>query len=148
MLDSSGRPRRSAAREILQSHRISGGDLLVALNPGATYGPAKRWFADRFAQVHNRHGSATHVGDTAHPGLCQRHPGQLRHIQDLDHLTKLRYQVVLPDTVGDPCPLVCCIDLFLCHAVTATTAVLDRLQILNRMLVTHFNHPLTPQAPR
>jgi heptosyltransferase-2 len=42
---------RIAATEILRSSGIRQGDLIVGINPGAFYGEAKRWFADRYAAV-------------------------------------------------------------------------------------------------
>jgi heptosyltransferase-2 len=42
---------RDAAQKMLLSHGVAPDELLVALNPGATYGSAKRWFADRYASV-------------------------------------------------------------------------------------------------
>jgi heptosyltransferase II len=42
---------RDAAKEILRSNGIQEGDLIVGINPGASYGIAKRWFPDRFAAV-------------------------------------------------------------------------------------------------
>jgi heptosyltransferase II len=42
---------RKAAREMLRAGGIVDGDIAVGINPGAFYGKAKRWFADRYAQV-------------------------------------------------------------------------------------------------
>lgn len=42
------------AEEILRHHGISQDDRLVGINPGATYGTAKRWFAGRYADLCNR----------------------------------------------------------------------------------------------
>ncbi len=40
------------AEALLERHQPSGGRRpVVGIHPGATYGPAKRWFADRFASV-------------------------------------------------------------------------------------------------
>ncbi len=39
------------ARELLAEHRIRPDRPLVVINPGAFFGSAKRWFADRYAQV-------------------------------------------------------------------------------------------------
>jgi heptosyltransferase-2 len=40
-----------AARDILRAKGIKEGDLIVGINPGAFYGKAKRWFADRYAEA-------------------------------------------------------------------------------------------------
>jgi heptosyltransferase-2 len=37
--------------KLLASHGIRGHDILLGLSPGATYGPAKRWLAERFAVI-------------------------------------------------------------------------------------------------
>ena len=39
------------ADEILNLHGISPGDKLVGINPGATFGPAKQWFPERYAEL-------------------------------------------------------------------------------------------------
>ena len=39
------------ARSLLEEAGVDRGRPLVALNPGAAFGPAKRWFLDRFAAV-------------------------------------------------------------------------------------------------
>jgi heptosyltransferase-2 len=39
----------AAAKKILRSSGIEEGDVLIGINPGAFYGPAKRWFPDRYA---------------------------------------------------------------------------------------------------
>jgi heptosyltransferase II len=50
-----------AAREMLHTKGIVEGDSIVGINPGAFYGEAKRWFADRYAEVADalasRHGT-------------------------------------------------------------------------------------------
>ena len=40
-----------AARSLLRTHGIEAGEILIGLNPGASYGGAKRWLPDRFAEV-------------------------------------------------------------------------------------------------
>lgn len=42
---------RESARALLRAQNIESGECLIGLNPGASYGGAKRWFADRFAEV-------------------------------------------------------------------------------------------------
>jgi heptosyltransferase-2 len=42
---------RAAARDIVRSGGIGEEEILVGINPGAFYGEAKRWFADRYAAV-------------------------------------------------------------------------------------------------
>ncbi len=42
------------AREILEEQGIEPSDRLVGLNPGAAFGPAKRWPAERWAQLADR----------------------------------------------------------------------------------------------
>ena len=41
----------SAAGDILEQYHVKKDDILVGIAPGATYGPAKMWFPERFAAV-------------------------------------------------------------------------------------------------
>jgi heptosyltransferase-2 len=43
-----------AAQRLLAEARIGPGDLLIGLNPGSTYGEAKRWLPERFAETADR----------------------------------------------------------------------------------------------
>jgi len=43
-----------AAAVLLAGKGIQAGDRVIAINPGATYGSAKRWYPDRFADVARR----------------------------------------------------------------------------------------------
>jgi heptosyltransferase II len=43
-----------AADDLLASHGIGGGDLLLGINAGASFGSAKRWYPERFAEVAKR----------------------------------------------------------------------------------------------
>lgn len=45
---------RRAARALLASSGIDPNELVVGINPGAAYGPAKCWPADRYAEVADR----------------------------------------------------------------------------------------------
>jgi heptosyltransferase-2 len=42
---------RAEARRLLRTEGIGDGEPFLVLNPGAAYGSAKRWYADRFARV-------------------------------------------------------------------------------------------------
>jgi heptosyltransferase-2 len=42
------------AEDLLRRYEIESGGLLAGMAPGATYGPAKMWFPDRFARVADR----------------------------------------------------------------------------------------------
>ena len=42
---------KTAASNILKKNHIKKGGLIIGINPGASYGPAKRWFADRYAKL-------------------------------------------------------------------------------------------------
>jgi heptosyltransferase-2 len=39
------------AKETLGKNHITPDDLLIGINPGATYGSSKRWYPERFSQV-------------------------------------------------------------------------------------------------
>jgi heptosyltransferase-2 len=43
-----------AAKQLLHSYDIDVGGFLVGIAPGATYGPAKKWFPERFAALADR----------------------------------------------------------------------------------------------
>ena len=45
---------REWAQGFLRPYGIGAGDLVVGLNPSATYGPAKQWFIDRWAELGDR----------------------------------------------------------------------------------------------
>lgn len=45
---------RAAADHILEGYGVRGDDLLIGFAPGASYGPAKMWFPERFAAVADR----------------------------------------------------------------------------------------------
>jgi heptosyltransferase-2 len=45
---------RHGAEAFLSEYQISRGQPLVGVSPGATYGPAKRWFPERFAALCDR----------------------------------------------------------------------------------------------
>ena len=45
---------RTAADRTLAGHGVQGRDTLIGIAPGASYGPAKMWFPDRFAAVADR----------------------------------------------------------------------------------------------
>jgi heptosyltransferase-2 len=45
---------RREAEALLSEHRVKDGRPLVGVSPGATYGPAKRWFPERFAALCDR----------------------------------------------------------------------------------------------
>ena len=42
------------AAEILEEHGISRADKLVGINPSATFGPAKQWFPERYANLSDK----------------------------------------------------------------------------------------------
>jgi len=44
----------SAASALLAKYDIQAKDFVIGINPGASYGSAKRWYPDRFAQVARR----------------------------------------------------------------------------------------------
>lgn len=64
-----GRDDDALAGRVCDSAGIDRKDVLVGLAPGATYGPAKRWFPERFAEVADRiiekHGSSVLVFGSA-----------------------------------------------------------------------------------
>mgnify|MGYP003393251197 CR=1 FL=1 len=49
-----GNKDKAAALNILKKNRIKKGDLIIGINPGASYGHAKRWFPDRYAKLADR----------------------------------------------------------------------------------------------
>ena len=49
-----GKDDERLAGELLAGYGLQGSRLLVGMAPGATYGPAKKWFPERFASVADR----------------------------------------------------------------------------------------------
>jgi heptosyltransferase-2 len=49
-----GKEEERLAGELLAGHGLQGSRLLVGMAPGATYGPAKKWFPERFSSVADR----------------------------------------------------------------------------------------------
>ena len=45
------------ANDLLTKHRLNPDGRMIGINPGATYGTAKRWFPERFAELCNRIGN-------------------------------------------------------------------------------------------
>jgi heptosyltransferase-2 len=45
---------QNRASKILDRHGISGKNRLVGINPSATFGPAKQWFAERYARLSDK----------------------------------------------------------------------------------------------
>ncbi len=46
-----GNKDKAAASNMLKKNRIKKCDLIIGINPGASYGPAKRWFSERYAKL-------------------------------------------------------------------------------------------------
>jgi heptosyltransferase II len=49
-----GKEYEALSERLLSEHGIGSGTFLIGLAPGAAYGPAKRWFPERFAAVADR----------------------------------------------------------------------------------------------
>ena len=49
-----GRRHRQRAERILKDCRVNRDDIIVGINPSATFGPAKQWFPHRFAELADR----------------------------------------------------------------------------------------------
>jgi heptosyltransferase-2 len=49
-----GEEEKTLADRILQTRGIAGASILIGMAPGAAYGPAKRWYPERFASVADR----------------------------------------------------------------------------------------------
>ncbi|MDD5722117.1 MAG: lipopolysaccharide heptosyltransferase II [Syntrophales bacterium] len=92
---------RSAAEKILAGHGIQKGETLIGVAPGASYGPAKMWFPERFAAVADRldddfsarvilFGSA---GDRERTERMQRH--SVHSLIDLAGATSLKEAIAL-----------------------------------------------------
>ncbi|HEY2383864.1 MAG TPA: lipopolysaccharide heptosyltransferase II [Terriglobia bacterium] len=73
---------REAARRLLASEGIAAGSPFLVLNPGAAYGAAKRWYADRFASVANALSgelklSVVLIGSESERGIAEEVAGQI-----------------------------------------------------------------------
>jgi heptosyltransferase-2 len=80
---------------LLHSHGFDGHDILLGLSPGATYGPAKRWPAERFAFIGDRAAErwgarVILMGSAAEKELCAALSQKMKHKPlDLSGLTTL-----------------------------------------------------------
>jgi lipopolysaccharide heptosyltransferase II len=75
---------RSRAEKILLQKHLSLDDKIIGINPGATYGPAKQWPADRYARLADRMLSFPGVriiifGGPGDKALGQKISGKMRH---------------------------------------------------------------------
>jgi heptosyltransferase-2 len=75
---------RSRAEKILLQQHLSLDDKIIGINPGATYGPAKQWPADRYARLADRilafPGARIIIfGGPGDKALGQKISGKMRH---------------------------------------------------------------------
>ncbi|MBI2821682.1 MAG: lipopolysaccharide heptosyltransferase II [Acidobacteria bacterium] len=73
-----------AAQKLLESLKICARTPLVGLNPGAAYGPAKRWFPERYAAVADYlidrwDAQVVVIGSAAETGIARQVQKSMRH---------------------------------------------------------------------
>lgn len=100
---------RESALSMLSRHGIQPGDFLVGLSPGAAFGPAKRWPAERYAEVADRavetwHAKILIMGSNAEREIGQRVKENMRH-ESLNLCGRT--------TLGEVLALISCCRLFL-----------------------------------
>ena len=89
------------ARELLKQQGITSTDVIVGINPGATYGSAKCWLPERFREVthkllQNKEIAVVYFGDIGSEGLVQEIcRGFSPKVVNLAGLTSLRELVCL-----------------------------------------------------
>mgnify|MGYP001170171280 FL=1 len=100
---------RQAARRHLAELGIAGRRPLVGMAPGAAYGPAKRWFPERFAAVADRL-----AGRYACPVLLFGSAGDRPSTEAVQSAAKTALVDVAGRTsLGDAIALIACCDLFI-----------------------------------
>ncbi len=72
------------AKEILQQEKIDDSDTILGLSPGAIFGPAKRWPAERFAQtadraVENWNAKVVIFGSSKEKDICEEMLNRMNH---------------------------------------------------------------------
>lgn len=56
-----GQRDKQGAQKVLETHGVGDADLVIGLNPSATFGPAKQWFAERYAELGDRLSETFHA---------------------------------------------------------------------------------------
>jgi lipopolysaccharide heptosyltransferase II len=110
-----------ATSRLLATHGVASDDFLLGLSPGATYGRAKRWPAERFAAVGNRAmerwgSKIVLIGSEAEKDICEALGQELaRPFVDLSGVTTLEQAMALIKR----CQLFLCNDSGLMHVAAA-----------------------------
>jgi heptosyltransferase II len=110
-----------ALSRLLAVHGVTSDDFLLGLSPGATYGRAKRWPAERFAAIGNRAAETwgskvVLIGSEAEKDICRQLGQELRRpFVDLSGMTTLGQAMALIKR----CRLFVCNDSGLMHVAAA-----------------------------
>jgi len=87
------------AGEILRKHLPENKKPLIGIAPGATYGPAKRWLSERFAQAGNRLSKELNAQVVLFGGQSDRETAEQVRVQALTDMINLAGRTSLTETV-------------------------------------------------